>query len=184
MIPLYGTSYTTCIGCDTAFNEILNIKQDCIRQTERTNTVHNDRRNTSSFTSTSSTSQSHTSQRQQSVSNNIRSVQSNNNIDSIATFGTSGGHAQSHSFNVPRPNRTNTVRGNTTVSNNRENTTSWINTDNFNNSSDQPAPRNSRNVDNKTSVWGNIDNNAEIMCNCHEIAIQLTVKKDGPNKGK
>ncbi|KMQ86449.1 dna topoisomerase 3-alpha-like protein [Lasius niger] len=109
VIPLYGTSYTTCIGCDTAFNEILNIKQDRIRQTERTNTIHNDRRNTSSFTSTSN---------------------------------------------------------------------------NFNNSSDQPAPRNSRNVDNKTSVWGNIDNNAEIMCNCHEIAIQLTVKKDGPNKGR
>lgn len=182
VLPLYGTSYTTCIGCDTAFNEILNIKQDCIRQTERANAINNDRiRNTSSFTSTSSTSQLHTSQqRQQSVSNNIRSGQSNTIASS---FGTSGGYAQNHSFNVSRPNRSNTVRE-STASNNRENTTSWINTHNFNSSSDQPAPRKTHNVNNKTSVWGNIDNNAEIICNCHEIAIQLTVKKEGPNKGK
>jgi len=33
-------------------------------------------------------------------------------------------------------------------------------------------------------MWGNIDNDAEIMCNCHKTAIQLTVKKEGPNKGK
>lgn len=184
MIPLYGTLYTTCIGCDTTFNEILNIKQDCIRQTERADTVHNNTRNTSSFTSTSSTSQSHISQQQQSISNNIRSVQSNNNIDSIRTFGISERRAQNHSSNVSRPNRSNIVRGNTTVSNNRENSTSWINTNNLNNSSDQPAPRNARNMDNKTSVWGNIDNNAEIMCKCHETAIQLTVRKEGPNKGK
>ncbi|XP_029663967.1 DNA topoisomerase 3-alpha [Formica exsecta] len=184
VIPLYGTLYTTCIGCDTTFNEILNIKQDCIRQTERADTVHNNTRNTSSFTSTSSTSQSHISQQQQSISNNIRSVQSNNNIDSIRTFGISERRAQNHSSNVSRPNRSNIVRGNTTVSNNRENSTSWINTNNLNNSSDQPAPRNARNMDNKTSVWGNIDNNAEIMCKCHETAIQLTVRKEGPNKGR
>lgn len=179
MLPLYGTSYTTCIGCDNAFNEILNIKQDCIRQTERANIVHNNTRNTSSFTSTSSSTSQYTSQQQQSVSNNIRSVQSNN-IDSI---GTNRRQAQ-NSFNVSQPNRPNTIRESTTISNNRENSTSWINTHNFNSLSDQSAPRNARNIDNKTSVWGNIDNNAEIMCNCHEIAIQLTVKKEGPNKGK
>lgn len=183
MIPLYGTSYTTCISCDTTFNETLNIKQDCIRQTERANTVHNNTRNASSFTSTSSTSQSHISQRQQFVSNDTRSVQSNN-IDSIGTFGISERRAQNHSFNVSRPNRPNIVRESATVSNNRENSTSWINTHNLNNSSDQPAARNSRNMDNKTSAWGNIDNNAEIMCKCHETAIQLTVRKEGPNKGK
>lgn len=32
--------------------------------------------------------------------------------------------------------------------------------------------------------WGNIDNDAEIMCQCHQHAIQLTVRKDGPNQGK
>lgn len=182
LLPLYGTLYTTCIGCDTTFNEILNIKQDCIRQTERANIVHNNIRNTSSFTSTSSTSQSYISQ-QQSVSNNIRSVQSNNNVDSIGTFDINGRQTQ-NSFNVSQPNRPNVVRGSTTISNNRENSTSWINTHNFNSLSDQSTPRNARNIDNKTSVWDNIDNNAEIMCNCHEIAIQLTVKKEGPNKGK
>ncbi|KAL6425769.1 hypothetical protein ACFW04_009678 [Cataglyphis niger] len=183
VIPLYGTSYTTCISCDTTFNEVLNIKQDCIRQTERPNT-HNNTRNASSFTSTSSTSQSHPSQRQQSVFNNTRSVQSNNNIDPIGTFGISERRAQNHRFNVSQPNRSNIVRESATVSNNRENSTSWINTQNLNNSSDQPAPRNSCNMVNKISAWGNIDNNAEIMCKCHETAIQLTVRKEGPNKGR
>ncbi|XP_047360172.1 DNA topoisomerase 3-alpha isoform X1 [Vespa velutina] len=32
--------------------------------------------------------------------------------------------------------------------------------------------------------WGNIDNDAEIMCQCHQHAIQLTVRKDGPNQGR
>lgn len=188
VIPLYGTSYTTCIGCDTTFREMLNIKDDCIKQTGRTNYIgHNNTRDTLSSTSTSSTSQSRSTQ-QQPVSNNTGSVRSNNHVGLIGISGTSGRHAQSHNSNVSqsnRSNRPNTVDRNTIS--NRENHIPWINSDDFNrtgNSSDQSASRDSRNANNKTNTWGTIDNNTEIMCHCHELAIQLTVKKEGPNKGK
>lgn len=186
MIPLYGTSYTTCIGCDTAFNEMLNIKKDCVKQTGRANyTGHNNTRDAESSTSRSRTSQSQSIQ-QQSISS-AAFVRNNNNVGMIGTSGISGRQPQSQHSNVSQPNRSN--RPNTdrnTISNNRENHTSWVNSGDFNSSrnrSDQSTSRDSRNA-NSTITWGNIDNNTEIMCNCHEIAIKLTVRKEGPNKGK
>lgn len=242
VIPLYGTSYTTCIGCDTTFNEMLNIKEDCIRQTRRANHNQNNTTNTSNSISTSSsTSQSQINQRQQPASNSTRSVSSNNEIvlnrtsnisgrstqnhnsqpnsqnivnrnttmlnntngtrsirnnndaDLIRTSGTSERSIQNSGSNASQPSRSRTVNRNTTISNNRNNFNSWddnwdnFNTDDFNsswNGSNRSASSNSQNAANKTSSWGNIDNDAEIMCNCHQIAIQLTVKKEGPNKGK
>lgn len=187
MIPLYGTSYTTCIGCDIAFNEMLNIKKDCIKQTGRANyTGHNNTRGTESSTSNSSTSQSRSIQ--QPISNSTAFVRSNNNVGVIGTSGTSETQSQSQHSNVSQPNRSNRPNASrNTISNNRENHTSWVNSDDFNSSwnrSDQSASRDSSNTNNTTNTWGNIDNNTEIMCNCHEIAIKLTVKKEGPNKGK
>lgn len=188
MIPLYGTSYTTCIGCDITFSEMLNIKKDCIRQTGRVNyTGHNNNtRDTSSSTSTSSTFQSQNTQ-QQPVSSNTGFIRSNNNVGLIRPSSTSGRHVQSQHFNVSQSNRSNTDRrpntDRSTISDNTETDTSWINSGDFNSSrnrSDQSASSNANNV---TNTWGNIDNNSEIMCHCHEIAIQLTVKKEGPNKG-
>ncbi|XP_067213930.1 DNA topoisomerase 3-alpha isoform X3 [Linepithema humile] len=238
VIPLYGTSYTTCIGCDTTFNEMLNIKEDCIRQNRRANYIQNNTRDTSS--STSSTSQLQVTQRQQPASNSTRSVwnnndvalnrtsdtsgrstqnhnsqpnrsntvnrnttmsnntngarsvRNNNDVGLIRTSGTSGRSAQNHNSNVSQPNRpvNRTVNRNT---NNRGNFDSWdnswdnFNTDDFNSSwdgSNQSASSNSHNATNRSSTWGNIDNDAEIMCNCHQNAIQLTVRKEGPNKGR
>lgn len=186
VIPLYGTSYTTCIGCDFAFNEMLNIKEDCIRQTGRSNyTVHN---NTSSSTLTSNTSQNsaatigRSTQRQQLVpSSNIsgaRPVQANNTV----TSSISDRRARNHSSNVSKSSRLSTVNRNTTITDNRENTNPWDNANDWENKSDQTTSRNSRDTANRTN-WGDIDGNAEIMCNCHETAIQLTVRKEGPNKG-
>ncbi|XP_032669264.1 DNA topoisomerase 3-alpha isoform X2 [Odontomachus brunneus] len=174
VIPLYGTSYTTCIGCDSTFNELLNIREDCIRQTGRSNyTVHS---NTSSSTFTSSTSRSSaatigSTQRHQSVPNfsSTRRVQTNNNENSS----TSRGHARNHS----------TVNRDTTISNNGGNIDLRHNTNRLDNRSNQTASRNFRNTANRAN-WGDIDSNTEIMCNCHETAIQLTVRKEGPNKGR
>ncbi|XP_011878275.1 PREDICTED: DNA topoisomerase 3 isoform X2 [Vollenhovia emeryi] len=203
VMPLYGTSYTTCIGCDTAFDEMLNIKQDCIKQTGRANqSGHNNTGNTWSSTSTSSTSQSRSTQHQsvpntaqsvrstqhQSVPNTTQSVRSNNNVGFIGTSGTSGNRAQSQHSNVYQPSRSNMPNPDrSTMWNNRENQAPWINSDELNDSSqnrsDQSAARNSRNANNTTDMWGNADNN-DFMCNCHELAIQLTVRKEGPNKGR
>lgn len=193
MIPLYGTSYTTCIGCDTSFNEMLNIRENCIRQTGRANHIaHSNTMNTASFTSTSSgTSQSQNTQRQQSASSsstsNTRSVRANNNVAAIGTFGTSGERAQNYSSNVSQPNRQNSVNRSAAAANNRGNADPWITNWNDFNSSDtrsDQATSSSRNTNGRNNTWGNIDNNTEIMCNCHETAIQLTVRKEGPNKGK
>lgn len=195
VIPLYGTSYTTCISCDTQFNEMLNIKEDCIKQTGRiNNTGRNNTRDTPSFTSTSSTSQSRSGQ---SAPNNTWAsssgsssigVRSNNNYGSIGTSSTSTERIQSQTLNVSQSNRSNRPNAidRNTISSNSENHTSWIRSNDFNslgNRSNQSESRNVPSANNATN-WGNIDNNTEIMCNCHEIAIQLTVKKEGPNKGR
>jgi len=98
VIPLYGTSYTTCIGCDTTFNEMLNIKEDCIKQTGRANRAgHNNLRDASSSTSTSSTSQSRSIQP---VSSSTGSVRNNNDVNLLGTSGTSRRHVQSNSSNM------------------------------------------------------------------------------------
>jgi len=190
---MYGTSHTTCIGCDTIFNEMLNIKEDCIKQTGRTNyTAHNNTRNTLNSTSSTSQSTSNTFQSRstQLVSNNTGFVR-NNNVGLIGTSAVSSSrpNTQNQNSNISQPNssnRSNTVNRNTT-SDNRENHFSWINSSDFNNPgnrANQSTFRNSRNTNNVKDIWGNTDNNAEIICHCHETAIQLTVRKDGPNKGE
>lgn len=193
VLPLYGTSYTTCIGCDFTFNEMLNIKEDCIRQTGRSNYITHD--NTSNSTSTSSTFQNsaatvESTQRHQSVpSSNLvsrRPVQTNNNIENSSTF---RGRTRNCGSNVTKSSRPNTVNRNTTISNNEGNidfwTDDWNNVNNsLENGLDQNVSRNFRDTASTTNTWGNVDSNAEIMCNCHETAIQLTVRKEGPNKGK
>ncbi|XP_036143952.1 DNA topoisomerase 3-alpha isoform X2 [Monomorium pharaonis] len=196
VIPLYGTSYTTCIGCDTTFNEMLNIKEDCIKQIGRPhNTGHNNTRatpSTSTFTSTTSQSRSIQPVSNSTDSSNTGSSSTgvrSNNYGSIGISGTSGaGRIQNQNFNVSQPNRLNNPNAvnRSMISNNSENHTSWIHSNDFNSSgnwSNQSGSRDFRSA-NKSTKLGNIDNNTEIMCNCHEIAIQLTVRKEGPNKGR
>ncbi|XP_012057921.1 PREDICTED: DNA topoisomerase 3-alpha-like [Atta cephalotes] len=197
VIPMYGTSHTTCIGCDTIFNEMLNIKEDCIKQTGRTNyTAHNNTRNTLNSTSSTSQSTSNTfqSRNTQPVSNSTGFVRNNNNVGLIgtSTVSSSRPNTQNQNSNISQPNSSNrSILSNTvnrnTISDNRENHFSWINSSDFNNPgnrANQSTFRNSRNTNNVKDIWGNTDNNAEIICHCHETAIQLTVRKDGPNKGR
>jgi len=196
-MPLYGTSYTTCIGCDTTFKEMLNIKDDCLKQIERTILTGNHNiANVSRTTSTTTTSQSQNILQQWPVSGHMRSVPNSNNIDLTETSRTLDrqNYNISNISQLNRSNRTNTTTTtttttttrNATISNDREDFNPWVNNSNSSeNRLDQSVTsRNSNNMHNRTNTWGNIDNDAEIMCKCHEIAIQLTVKKEGPNKGK
>ncbi|KAL0102558.1 hypothetical protein PUN28_018092 [Cardiocondyla obscurior] len=181
IMPVYGTSYTTCIGCDTGFSEMLNINMDCVKRTGRANNIeHNNARNTWSSTSTSNTSQSQSIQ-QQSSSNNTGSAR-NKNPSLLELTLTSGRPAINQRPNVSQSNNSNRLNTDRdAITNNRENS-SYINSYDSNSSSNRSdAPRNSSYVNN---TWGNIDNNTEIMCNCHENAIQFTVRKEGPNKGR
>jgi len=191
-MPLYGTSYTTCIGCDTTFKEMLNIKDDCLKQTGRaTLTGNHNIENTSSITSSMTMSQSQNTRQQWAVSEHATSVSNSNNIDLIETSRTFDRRKQNYNISnisqLNRSNRTNTANRNATISNDREDFSSSVS--NFNSSENRldqsVTSRNSySNTNNRTNMWGNIDNDAEIMCNCHKTAIQLTVKKEGPNKGK
>lgn len=185
VIPLYGTSYTTCIGCDTVFKEMLNIKDDAISQTGRVNSVsQNNTRNTSSFTSTSSTSQSQSTRRQVPTSV-MRSSENDSDVELIETPNLSGRHAQNHSNTFRSNNPSNNVNRSATTSDNRRSLDFWNNMVDFNNSENRSdRSRNAVNANDRTNAWGNIDSSAEIMCKCHETAIQLTVRKEGPNKGK
>lgn len=184
VIPLYGTSYTTCIGCDTVFKEMLNIKDDAISQSGRVNsTSQNNTRNTSSFTSTSSTSQSQSARRQVTVPTIVRSGENDSDVELIEIPSPSRRHAQNHSNTWS--NNPNNVNRSTTISDNRRSLDFWSNMVDFNNSENRSdQSRNAANTNDRTNTWGNVDSNAEIMCKCHETAIQLTVRKEGPNKGK
>ncbi|XP_011144136.1 DNA topoisomerase 3-alpha isoform X2 [Harpegnathos saltator] len=186
VVPLYGTSYTTCIGCDSTFNEMLNIKNDCIRQTGRSN--HTIQNNTSSsasqsFATTIGSTQRHQSAPNSSFSNPRPGPSQTNNIGNSSV---PRGRARNHNS---KSNRLITANKNTTIPNNGGNADFWINDDwdnanSLENTSNWTASGSSHSTANRTTTWGNIDNNAVIMCNCHETAIQLTVRKEGPNIGR
>ncbi|XP_011691377.1 PREDICTED: DNA topoisomerase 3-alpha-like [Wasmannia auropunctata] len=109
-----------------------------------------------------------------------------NDVDN-STAGTSGTseNAQGQNSNVSKPSGSNNPNVSiTNTSDNRENNTSLLKSENVNrsgNETDQSAPGDSRNIDNTTNT--NNDND-EIKCYCDKTAIQLTVRKDGPTKGR
>lgn len=186
MIPLYGTSYTTCIGCDTTFNEMINIKEDCVRQTGTVSlTGPYNTRNVSDTAFTKITSQSQNTLQQRPIPpDNTQSVANNSNMP-VGSVSQTARHAQNHNSQQNRTSKLNIGNRDIMLTDDGEDG-SWISTSNSSeNRLDQSiASRHFHNTNNRSNTWGNIDNDAEIMCNCHETAIQLTVKKEGPNKGE
>lgn len=163
--PLYGTSYTTCIGgCDPMFNELLNIKNENIKGVSQRNesgyyTMPDEPRSAIILNSTVV----------RSGSSNSRSGGNKTNLSNTST---SVGLVRSQSSNRNTTSRSNTTRV-------KKQTAPKSNTSNFDSSF--VNPRSAENEPGRT--WGHIDNDAVIMCNCHENAIQLTVRKEGPNQG-
>ncbi|XP_071870527.1 topoisomerase 3-alpha isoform X1 [Bombus fervidus] len=157
--PIYGTDYTTCIGgCDPMFNEVLNIKNECIKSQESGYHSTSNRTivsNSSSIRNTVTHPSSNTENRSLSESNASIGSMRNENDDRYTN----------RSRNVKRQN----------VSKNN----TWIDANSVNSSNNGQ-----RLIRNEQKTWGNIDDDAIIMCNCHENAIRLTVKKEGPNHGR
>ncbi|XP_035721138.1 DNA topoisomerase 3-alpha-like isoform X1 [Vespa mandarinia] len=152
MFHLFGSTYTTCIGgCDSNFNETINIKDDTIKKISRITD--------SGYETTNSSSEIL-----------IRTQMSNNMGESISNSRTITQRSENRSRN------SNNRRKDNIASTKMKN-----NTDNFN----QTIGFGSNHTNTNDIVsWGNIDNDAEIMCQCHQHAIQLTVRKDGPNQGR
>ncbi|KAG7209965.1 hypothetical protein KM043_011554 [Ampulex compressa] len=155
-IPLYGNVHISCIGgCDPDFNEVLNIKDTSVkRQAQGNDTGYNSMDSMTGATTMSNTSVSHRNARQPPSSQNTRNRR-------------------------PASNAKKNMKKDT-----------FLEPDNFGSVANNPGPSSNSTAgnysakDDKNETWGNIDSNAVIMCSCHENAIQLTVKKDGPNKGR
>ncbi|XP_076233663.1 topoisomerase 3-alpha isoform X2 [Calliopsis andreniformis] len=168
--PIYGTTYTTCIGgCDPSFNEVMNVRNENIKKVNQ----GNDTGYSSTFDGSRSVSSNSLPVRngfQQShiTGNRTNSSQNNTSVGLVRT--------QNSTRNNTNRSRNNTNKKRITT----ENDDAWIDTSSFSSSSNEfRSPRIEQ-----SKTWGDIDNDAVIMCRCHETAIQLTVRKDGPNQGR
>lgn len=159
VLPLYGSTYTTCIGgCDPNFNETMDIKDESVKKLSRPiDSGYGSTSNTSMFNQTISRTQTS----RETISNSRTTTQRSNSAAS--------------NTNRSRNTNTNNQRKNNTSTAKNRNVSNFTETLNVNNNHSSP---------NDTVIWGNIDNDAEIMCQCHELANLLTVRKEGPNKGR
>ncbi|XP_076161533.1 topoisomerase 3-alpha isoform X1 [Ptiloglossa arizonensis] len=169
--PIFGTTYITCIGgCDPSFNEVLNIRNESIKFVQTNDTGYSSILDGSNSTVLSNPP---------SVRNNnthALQVENRTNLSNNTSIGFVQNQNRSH-HNTSRSRDNNT---NTKKQNNSTNENKWIDTSHFTSSSNKLKASTSE----KNKMWGDIDENAVIMCTCHESAIQLTVKKDGPNHGR
>lgn len=157
--PIYGTDYTTCIGgCDPMFNEALNIKNENIKSLISVN----DSGYRSTFDGIIVPNSS-------SIRNSgTRPFSNTENKKNLSGSNASIGFVRNQNNN--REGSRNIQQQNISKNN------TWNNSN--------TSPDNLRLSENEESkIWGNIDDNAIIMCKCHENAIQLTVRKEGPNHG-
>ncbi|KAK0095713.1 hypothetical protein PV326_007620 [Microctonus aethiopoides] len=198
--PLLGSTYVACIGgCDTMFNEMMNINIKTVRRVEQLP-------DSGYASSAQSDSQ---------VASNSRSNTSN--INRGSSTATRGGSSASTSSNN-RGNSTATARGGSSSStvglmrlqNSRP--SPMINNRGRRDGSNNASDKNRLSAKRQGDGWDSLDteikrpkitrpttNNVDrenmnpvssasnddvYLCDCHERAIQLMVKKDGPNKGR
>lgn len=160
--PIYGTDYTTCIGgCDPMFNEAFNIKNENIKSL----TPVNDSGYRSTFDGVIVSNSS-------SIRSSGTHPFSNAENENLSGSNTSIGFARNQNNNRNREGSRNIQQQNISKNNTWNNTNINASTDDLRLSGNE-----------QSKIWGNIDDNAIIMCKCHESAIQLTVRKEGPNHG-
>ncbi|XP_058807359.1 DNA topoisomerase 3-alpha [Phymastichus coffea] len=167
-----GTSYEACIGgCDAMFNDCMNIRRNSVRRPNAGD---------DGYDSNSSSSSSRSQQRNQSTNRNQTSSNGNN-----------AGNQSNQNFGGNRNN--DASWNNNRNQSNRNNDTSWNssgyhsnNQSRSNNTWNQSSTSTSNTIvtDGANNYnWAN-DNSGEIVCNCHEPAKILTVRKEGPNQGR
>ncbi|OAD60713.1 DNA topoisomerase 3-alpha [Eufriesea mexicana] len=164
--PIYGTDYTTCIGgCDPTFNELLNIKNESIRSQTQTNDSGYRSMFDGIIVSNSTLVRNSTPRPVSNIENKSGSSESSASIGFVRN---------------QNSNRNNIGESRNIKQQNNSKNSTWTNTNIVTRPTNKPNV--SRNVQDK--VWGVIEKDAVIMCSCNENAIQLTVKKDGPNHGR
>lgn len=181
IFPQFGTSYTACIGgCDDMFNNLMGIRANCVRRGPE----NNDTGYESNTSSRSNVSQSSNANRPQQRTTTARPAQQTRTTARPAQQNTNqnrnqwGGNDRSN--NDYSETSWNSGAGSSSTGNQNRPTNSWNNQNSNWGAQNQSSHNNSANTN---SNLGN-DNEEEIMCNCHQVAKQLTVRKDGPNQGK
>lgn len=168
---MYGTTYTTCVGgCDPSFNESLNIKADSIRNVSQGND--------SGYRSTFDGSSSAAISNPPAVRNN--GIRQPRNRENLSENNTSVGLVRNQNRNRNDTSRSRNNSGNARKRNAPKNDDKWIDTKNLSSVYTDFGLTN----DEQGTSWGELGNDAVIVCKCHENAIQLTVRKEGPNRGK
>ena len=181
-MPRFGPEYTTCIGgCDAIFNDIMEIRLCNVRRTERPND--------------SGYSSNQSSQRSLMASQNNQNSQRN----TIPTNRTNISRAASQ-VRPDLPSQNAISRPQSRPVENARIQNGWSNQTRTNQNTQSQALRNnqtsgprnvgmgaysSNNVLNNSmnQNWGNVDDGSTILCHCHDNAVLLTVRKDGPNQG-
>lgn len=178
VFPQFGVSYATCIGgCDDMFNNLMGIRAHCVRRAPELNdtgygsnasarsnapSANRPRERPTTARSAPLPVNQHQNRNQNQTNNNRSHDNSGSSWNSGGGSNSTGNQSRSaNSWN----NQSSTWNATATTSNN------WN------------APnQSSLNSSNTNFNLGN-DNEGEIMCNCHQVAKQLTVRKDGPNQG-
>lgn len=162
-MPRFGVEYTTCIGgCDEIFNDSMDIKLNNVRNTGRSND--------SGYQSSNSTQRSSQSNSSSQRNNNATSSTNNSRSMSQARQQQSQGNSN-NTVQFRQPENTRQQNGWSRQNNQETRTNVGMVTSNANSNS------------NISQNWGSVDDGSAILCNCHNPAIQLTVRKDGPNIG-
>ncbi|XP_066595164.1 DNA topoisomerase 3-alpha [Prorops nasuta] len=155
--PLFGLIYESCIGgCDQTLNEAFNIKNESIKKSVRTNdSGYNSNIGVPNYSQTYSINSTSRRQQQENFSRPSNTISERNQQNAQANNNIQDRSAHS---------------GMSVSSRTSENRSM--------------APSATYTAQDTNHVWGTIDAEAVIMCNCGETAIRLTVRKEGVNQGR
>lgn len=160
--PIYGTDYKTCIGgCDPTFNELLNIRDSNIKS-QNPITDDSGYRNTFDKANVSCST---------SIGNSgTYSFLNIRNETDLSECNISTEFIRNQNINRNNAMKSRNTKQQRNLKNNTWTDNNSINISKINNNEDK--------------IWGDIDENSVILCNCNENAIQLIVRKEGPNHGR
>ena len=180
-MPRFAPEYITCIGgCDEIFNDQMEINAQNVRRT-----AHANDSGYSSIQSASNTQRSNTAVPSNQRNPNTNSITGNSRVVSQVRP-----NPAAQNVNSRPPTRAAETVGNQNGRSGQTRTNQNPQSQNIrNNPAARPAnvgmvASSSNSAWNSSNQnWGNIDSGTAILCNCHDTAMLLTVRKEGPNQG-
>lgn len=182
-MPRFAPEYTTCIGgCDEIFNDQMDINERNVRKTTRPND--------SGYSSNQSVNSTQRSTIMQNNPSNQRNANTNSSGSSRAASQVRPNQAAQNGISRPQTRPAETARNQNNWSSQTRTNQNPPSQNSRNNQASKPAnigmvaSTSDATFNNSTNQnWGNVDGGSTILCNCHDNAILLTVRKEGPNQG-